>query len=127
MTMGCETLCFLDTYSGYHQITMKEADQLATYFITPFGAYCYITMPFGLKNVGATYQGCMNRCLGELIGDIVEVYINDIVVKSRKADQLVSNLEATFTRLREFRIKLTPEKCVFGVPKVKLLGFIIPE
>ena len=67
-TTGCETLCFLDAYSGYHQIAMKEADQLATSFITPFGAYCYVTMPFGLKNVGATYQRCMNRCLGERRG-----------------------------------------------------------
>ena len=65
---------------------MKENDQLATSFITPFSAYCYITMPFGLKNMGATYQRCMNRCLGELVGDIVEVYIDDIVIKSRKVD-----------------------------------------
>ena len=88
---------------------MKEADQLATSFITPFGAYCYVTMPFGLKNAGATYQRYMNRCLGELVVDIVEVYIDDIIVKSWKADQLVSNLEAAFTRLREFWIKLNPK------------------
>jgi hypothetical protein len=55
-TAGCETLSFLDAYSGYHQIRMKESDQLATSFITPFGMYCYITMPLGLRNVGATYQ-----------------------------------------------------------------------
>ena len=54
-TAGCELLSFLDCYSGYHQISLKESDQLATSFITPFGAYCYITMPFGLKNAGATY------------------------------------------------------------------------
>ena len=54
-TSGCETLCFLDAYSGYHQITTKESDQLATSFITPFGSFCYIMMPFGLKNDGATY------------------------------------------------------------------------
>jgi hypothetical protein len=54
-TAGCEALSFLDAYSGYHQITMKESDQLATSFITTFGIYCYITMPFGLKNTGATY------------------------------------------------------------------------
>ena len=65
---------------------MKEVDQLTTSFITPFGAYCYVTMPFGLKNAGATYQRCMNRCLGELVGDIIEVYIDDIIVKSRKVD-----------------------------------------
>jgi hypothetical protein len=85
-TTGCETLSFLDAYSGYHKITMKEADQLALSFIAPFGAYCYVTMPFGLKNTGATYQRCMNRCFDELIGDIVEVYIDDIIIKSRKAN-----------------------------------------
>jgi hypothetical protein len=58
-TAGCETLCFLDVYSGYHQIAMCIADQLATSFITLFGAYCYQTMPFGLKNAGATFQRCM--------------------------------------------------------------------
>jgi hypothetical protein len=58
-TAGCELLCFLDAYSGYHQIKMKESDQLATSFITPFGMYCYVTMPFGLRNAGATYQRCM--------------------------------------------------------------------
>jgi hypothetical protein len=55
-TARCELLCFLDAYSGYHQIKMKESDQLATSFITPFGMFCYVTMPFGLRNVGATYQ-----------------------------------------------------------------------
>jgi hypothetical protein len=55
-TAGCETLSFLDAYSGYHQIKMKESDQLATSFITPFGMYCYVTRPFGLRNTGATYQ-----------------------------------------------------------------------
>jgi hypothetical protein len=55
-TTGCELLCFLDAYSGYHQIKMKESNQLATSFITPFGMYCYVTMSFGLRNAGATYQ-----------------------------------------------------------------------
>ena len=61
-TSGCEILSFLDAYSGYHQITMKESDQLTTLFITPYGLYCYVTMPFGLKNTGATYQRCMQQC-----------------------------------------------------------------
>jgi hypothetical protein len=63
-TAGCETLSFLDAYLGYHQIRMKESDQLATSFITPFGMYCYVTMPFGLRNAGATYQRCMNHMFG---------------------------------------------------------------
>ena len=60
-TSGCEILSFLDAYSGYHQITMKESDQLTTSFITPYGSYCYVTMPFGLKKDGATYQRCMQQ------------------------------------------------------------------
>jgi hypothetical protein len=56
---GCELLCFLDAYSGYHQIKMKESDQLATSFIMPFEMYCYVTMPSGLRNACATYQRCM--------------------------------------------------------------------
>ena len=67
-TSGCETLCFLDVYSRYHQIGMKESDQLVTSFITPFGSFYYVTMSFGLKNVGATYQRCMLKCFGDLIG-----------------------------------------------------------
>jgi hypothetical protein len=66
--MGCELLSFLDAYSGYHQIKKKESDQLATSFITPFGMYCYVTMSFGLKNEGATYQRCMLKVFGDLIG-----------------------------------------------------------
>jgi hypothetical protein len=126
-TAGCETLSFLDAYSGYHQIKMKESDQLATSFITPFGMYCYITMPFGLRNAGATYQRCMNHVFEEHIGRTVETYVDDIVVKTRKASDLLSNLEVTFGCLRAKGVKLNPEKCVFGVPRGMLLGFIVSE
>ena len=98
-TSGCETLCFLDAYSGYHQITMKESDQLATSFITPFGSFCYVTMPFGLKNTGATYQRSMLKCFRDLIGRTIEAYIDNIMVKSKQADQLIANLKQTFTKL----------------------------
>ena len=67
-TSGCETLYFLDAYSKYHQIAMKESDQFMTSFITPFGSFCYVMMPFGLKNTRATYQRCMLKCFGDLIG-----------------------------------------------------------
>jgi ribonuclease HI len=126
-TAGCETLSFLDAYSGYHQIKMKESDQLATSFITPFGMYCYTTMPFGLRNAGATYQRCMNHVFGEHIGRTVEAYVDDIVVKTRKASDLLSDLEITFRCLRAKGVKLNPEKCVFGVPRGMLLGFIVSE
>ena len=125
-TSRCKTLYFLDAYSGYHQIAM-ESDQLATSFITPFGSYCYTTMPFGLKNAGAMYQRCMLKCFGDLIGRTIEAYVDDIVVKSRRVDDLVPDLTAAFDRLRANNIKLNLEKCVFGVPRGMLLGFIVSE
>ena len=85
-TSGCETLCFLDAYSGYPQITMKESDQLATSFITPFRSFCYVTMPFGRKNMGATYQRCMLKCFRDPIRKTIEAYVDDIVVKSKEPD-----------------------------------------
>ncbi|CAN6234410.1 unnamed protein product [Urochloa humidicola] len=106
---------------------MKESDQLATSFITPFGSYCYVTISFGLKNAGATFQRCMIRTFDGLVGETVEAYVDDIVVKSRKANQLIPDLEKTFACLRARRIKLNPEKCVFGVPRGMLLGFIVSQ
>jgi hypothetical protein len=121
-TAGCESLSFLEAYPGYHQIRMKESDQLATSFITPFGMYCYVTMPFGLRNAGATYQRCMNHVFGEHIGRTVEAYVDDIVVKTRKAFDLLSDLEVTFRCLKAKGVKLNPEKCVFGGTPRHALG-----
>jgi hypothetical protein len=126
-TAGCETLSFLDAYSSYHQIKIKESDRLATSFITPFGMYCYTTMSFGLRNAGATYQRCMNHVFGEHIGRTVEAYVDNIMVKTRKASDLLCDLETTFKCLRAKGVKLNPEKCVFGVPRGMLLGFIVSE
>ena len=126
-TSGCETLFFLDAYSGYHQIAMKESDQLAISFITLFRSFCYITMPFSVKNAGATYQCCMLKCFEDVIGQTVEANVNDIVVKSKWADHLIAYLEQTFAKLQANDIKLNPEKCIFGVPRGMLLGFIISK
>jgi hypothetical protein len=115
-TMGCETLSFLDAYSGYHQIKMKESDQLVTSFITLFGMYCYITMLFDLRNAGATYQRCMQHVFEEHIGPTIEVYVDDIVVKSKRVNNLVDDLSIAFKCLKAKNIKLNPEMCVFGVP-----------
>jgi hypothetical protein len=84
-------------------------------------------MPFGLRNAGATYQRCMNHVFGEHIGRTVEAYVDDIVVKTRKASDLLSDLEVTFGCLHAKGVKLNPEKCVFGVPRGMLLGFIVSE
>jgi hypothetical protein len=126
-TAGCDLLCFFDAYSGYHQIKMKESDQLATSFITSFGMFCYVTMPFGLRNAGATYQRCMQHVFEDHIGWTVEAYVDDIVVKTRKVDDLVSDLRVAFDCLRANGVKLNPEKCIFGVPRGMLLGYIVSQ
>jgi hypothetical protein len=118
-------MSFLDAYFGYHQIKMKESTQLATSFITPFGMYCYVTMPFGLRNARATYQRCMQHISGEHIGSTNEAYVDDIVVKTKKARNLINDLDIAFKCLRAKNIKLNLEKCVFGVPRGMLLGFIV--
>jgi hypothetical protein len=123
--VGCDLLCFLDCYSGYHQIAIKEEDQEKTVFITPFDTYCYTTMSFGLKNVGATYQRAIQTCFKRQLHKNIEGYVDDVDVKTRNSDTLIANLEETFASLREYRWKLNPNKCVFGVPSGKLLGFII--
>nr|AAU10741.1 putative polyprotein [Oryza sativa Japonica Group] len=124
-TAGCDLLCFLDAYSGYHQIRMAREDEEKTAFITPIGTYCYTTMPFGLKNTGPTFQRTTRISLGSQIGRNVEAYVDDLVVKTRNQETLLSDLAETFESLRSARIKLNPDKCVFGVPAGKLLGFLV--
>ena len=102
-TAGCKHLYFLDAYSGYHQVSLAKSDCIKTSFITPFGAYCYITMPFGLKNAGATYQRAMQRCLHDQLGCNVEAYVDDVVIKSQVKEDLISDLYETFINLRRFR------------------------
>jgi hypothetical protein len=106
---------------------MKESDQLATSFIMPFGMYCYVTMPFGLRNAGATFQQCLQHVFGDHIGRTIEAYVDDIVVKTRKVDDLVSDLCIAIDCLWANGVKLNPEKCVFGVPRGMLLGYIVSQ
>jgi hypothetical protein len=124
-TAGSDLLCFLDCYSGYHQIAIKGEDQEKTAFITPFGAYSYTTMSFGLKKAGATYQRAIQACFKRQFNKNVEDYVDDVVVKTKNSETLIADLEETFASLREYHWKLNPNKCVFGVPSGKLLIFII--
>ena len=86
---GCERLSFLDAYSRYHQIRLFGPDEIKTAFITPFGCFCYVTMPFGLKNAGATFMRMIQKCLLKQINRNIEAYMEDIVVKSRKCSDLL--------------------------------------
>jgi hypothetical protein len=124
-TAGSTILSFLDCYSGYHQITLREEDQSKTSFITPFDAYCYKTMSFGLKNAGATYQRAIQTCLGEQIGNKMEAYVDDVVIKTKNLDMLIKDLKQTFKNLNKWKWKLNPNKCVFGVPSGQLFRFLV--
>jgi hypothetical protein len=107
---GCILLSFLDCYLGYHQIALKEEDQIKTAFITPFGAYAYKIMSFGLKNTGATYQCAIQLCFTNQLHHNVEAYVDDVVVKTKEYDSFIPDLEETFNSLRSFRWKLNPTK-----------------
>nr|CAN68770.1 hypothetical protein VITISV_018662 [Vitis vinifera] len=126
-TSGQGMLSFLDAFSGYHQIPMSPDDEEKTAFITPHGLYCYKVMPFGLKNAGATYQRLMTKFFKSLIGHTVEVYIDDIVVKSKTREQHVLHLQEVFHLLRRYGMKLNPSKCAFGVNAGKFLGFMVSQ
>jgi hypothetical protein len=126
-TAGCSLSSFLDCYSGYHQFLLKEEDQIKTSFITPFGAFCYTTMPFILKSAGATYQRGIRWSLFSQLERNVEAYVGEVVVKTQEEEGLISDLAETFANLRKFKMKLNPEKCTFGVPSGKLLGYMVPR
>jgi hypothetical protein len=91
--MSCELLSILDAYSSYHQISLVIDDEEKTTFITPFGIFCYTKMAFGLKNGGATYQKCVHTVLEGQIEQNIEAYIDDIVVRSKKHDDLLDDLK----------------------------------
>jgi hypothetical protein len=122
---GCDLLCFLDAFFGYHQIGMAREDEEKTAFITPWGVYCYVCMPFGLKNAGDTFQRLMRKALGAQMGRNAEAYVNDIIVKTHESHTFIEDLEETFANLRKVNIKLNPAKCAFGVLSGKLLGFLV--
>jgi len=114
-TVGHVILIFLNAYSGYNQIWMDPDNQEKTSFITKFGTYCYNVMPFGLKNADATYQRLVNRMFEEQIGKSMKVYIDDMLVKSLRAEDHLKHLQETFDILKKYNMKLNPEKYAFGV------------
>nr|KYP53958.1 Transposon Ty3-I Gag-Pol polyprotein [Cajanus cajan] len=105
---GHGVLTFLDAYSGYNQIPMHPRDEEKTAFITDSANYCYQVMPFGLKNAGATYQRLMNKVFRHQLGRNMEVYVDDMVVKSRDLEQHVIDLSKVFQQLRKYDMRLNP-------------------
>ena len=124
---GHQLLSFMDAFSGYNQIRMDEADQEKTSFITSQGLFCYKVMPFGLKNAKATYQRLVNHMFRPQIGRNVEVYVDDMLVKSLDEEKHLDDLKETFDTLRRHQMKPNPSKCAFEVSSGKFLGFMVSQ
>ena len=117
----------MDAFLGYNQIQMHEADQDKTSFVASQGLFCYKVMPFGLKKAGATYQRLINKMFAQQIGRNVQVYMDDMLVKSRREEDHLEYLWETFDTLRSYKMKLNPGKCAFGVTTGKFLGFMVSQ
>ena len=99
-TVGHKLLTFMNTFSRYNQIKVAEEDQEKTAFIISQGLYCYKIMPFGLKNARATYQRLVNKMFNKQIGRNIEVYVDDMLIKSKEELTHLDDLKKTFTTLR---------------------------
>ena len=120
-------LSFLNTFSGYHQIPMHSPDTEKTAFITLHDLFCYNVMPFGLKNVGATYQRLVTKMFKPLLGKTMEVYIDDMLVKSKERLNHDEHLQHAFELLRAYGMKLNPSKFSFKVSAGRFLGFMVTQ
>ena len=118
---------FMDRFLGYNQIMMAVMDKIKTAFITKWGMYCYKVMPFGLKNAGATYQRAGTALFHDMMHKDVEVYIDDMVVKSETREGYFEALDKFLARLEKYNLRLNLKKYVFGVTSGKLLGHIVSE
>ena len=123
--VGHPRMNFLDAFQGYHQIPLALDDQEKTAFVTPIGNYHYKVMPFGLKNAGSTYQRMMTRMFKSLLGKNIEIYIDDMVVKSKVVSEHLGDLRVIFKILRSYKLRLNASKCSFGVGSGKFLGYMV--
>ena len=124
-TVGYPRISFLDAFWGYHQIPLALDDQERAPFITFIGNYHYKVMPFSLKNAGATYQRMMTWMFEPQLGKNIEIYIDDMVVKSKVESEHVNDLGNIFTILRKHKLQLNVSKCSFGVGSRKFLGYMV--
>ena len=106
-------ISFLDAFQGYHQILLAVEDQEKTAFVTPTGNYHYKVMPFGLKNTGSTYQRMMTRMFEPQLGKNIEIYVDDMVVKSKVVSEHLGDLGGIFDVLRRHKLRLNAIKCFF--------------
>ena len=124
-TTGSALMSFMDGFSEYNQIKMASKDMSKTIFTTEWGIYCYTVMLFGLKNTRATYQRMATALLHDMMHNEVEVYVDDMIAKSKDRESHTVNLRKFFERIKEYRLRSNPQKCTFGVTAGKLLGFLM--
>ena len=118
-------MSFLDAFQGYHQIPLALGNQEKTAFVTPIGNYHYKVMPFGLKNARSTYQRMITRMFEPQLGKSIEVYIDDMVVKSKVVSEHIGDLGNIFEILRKHKLRLNASKCSFGFRSGKFLGYMV--
>jgi hypothetical protein len=124
---GVGMMSMLDGFSGYNQVLVKREDQLKTAFTTPWGTFMYLRMPFGLMNVGSTFQREMDFSFRDLIEKIIEIYQDDLTVVSKERNAHISHLRMIFECCRKYGISLNPKKSIFGIDKGNLLGHMVSE
>lgn len=129
LAVGYQMLSFMDGNAGYNQIYIAEEDTHKTAFRCPgyIGTFEWVVMPFGLKNAGATYQRTMNLIFHDLMHKFLEVYIDDVVVKSNSIEEHLHHLRQTLERMRHYNLKMNPLKCAFGVIAGNFLGFLVHQ
>jgi hypothetical protein len=118
-------MALLDCFWGYHQIWLRKEDEEKASFITPFGTYCYLRMPEGLKNAGPTFCGMTKAILKEQMERNVFAYVDDIVAASRKKETRIQDLVETSSNMCRAQLKLNPKKCVFDVQMGRVLGCLV--
>jgi len=126
-TTNFSLFSFMDDFSSYNQIKMAPEDMEKTMFVTLWGTFSYKVMSFGLKNARATYQRAMVALFHDMMHREIEVYVDDMIAKSKTEEEHLVNLRRLFERLRKYQLRLNPAKWTFGVKSGKLLGFIISQ
>ena len=126
-TTGSALMSFMDGFSRYNQIKRASRDMTKTTFTIDWGIYCYIVMPFGLKNAGAIYQRMDTTLLHDIIHNEVEVYVDDMIMNSKERGGHIVNLIKFFESIKKYRLRLNLQKCTFRVITGKLLGFLVSD
>jgi hypothetical protein len=124
-TASSNIMALLDYFSEHHQIWLHKEDEEKTSFKMPSDTYCYMRMPEGLRNASPTFCRITKAVLKDQVGRNVFSYIDDIMVASKKKASYITDRTETFANMREAKLKLNPEKCVFGVTRGKVLGCLV--